>query len=94
MNVKITTKTLTIERDITRYSVTDDAVQMTLTGGRLASVPKNGDIARVEITDTTNGNIEVTTQFVSYNFIVYENPQTGEVNVIGDNSLLFKILDI
>ena len=94
MNVKITTKTKTIERDITRYSVTDDAVQVALSGGRLDSTPKNGDIANVVITDEVNGNVEVTAQFVSYNFIVYENPQTGEANVIGDNSLLFKILDI
>ncbi len=94
MNVKITTKTKTIERDITRYSVTEDTVQVALSGGRLDSVPKNGDIANVVIIDEANGNVSLTTQFISYNFIVYENPQTGDVNVIGDNSLLFKILDI
>ena len=94
MNVKITTKTKTIERDISRYSVTEDTVQVALSGGRLDSVPKNGDIANVVITDEANGNVSLTTQFISYNFIVYENPQTGDVNVIGDNSLLFKILDI
>ncbi len=94
MNVKITTKTKTIERDITRYSVTEDTVQVALSGGRLDSVPKNGDIANVAITDEANGNVSLATQFISYNFIVYENPQTGDVNVIGDNSLLFKILDI
>ena len=94
MNVKITTKTKTIERDISRYSVTEDTVQVALSGGRLDSVPKNGDIANMVITDEANGNVSLTTQFISYNFIVYENPQTGDVNVIGDNSLLFKILDI
>lgn len=94
MNVKITTKTITIERELLRYSVNESNIVVSISGGILETVPKNGDIATVLIEDATNGNIEKTAQFVSYNFVVYDNAQTGEVEVIGDNTLLLKILDI
>lgn len=94
MTVTIKTKTIEIERDITRYSLSSSSMNVSLSGGRLETTPKNGDIATVNITDETNGNISLTCQFVSYNFVVYENPSTGEVGVIGDNTLLFNILDI
>ncbi len=94
MTVKITTKTMTIERDIIRYGLSAESINLSLSGGRLESVPKNGTICNVVITDEANGNVALTCQFVSYNFVVYENPQTGDVNVIGDNSLLLNILDL
>lgn len=94
MTVTIKTKTLEIEREVLRYALSTDTINVSLSGGRLEKTPKNGDIATVEITDEVNGNVTLTTQFVSYNFIVYENPQSGEVSVIGDNTLLFRILDL
>lgn len=94
MTVTIKTKTLEIGREILRYSLSADTVNVSLSGGRLEKTPKNGDIATVEITDEVNGDVAVTCQFVSYNFVVYENPQSEEVGVIGDNTLLFNILDI
>lgn len=94
MYIKITSKNLTIERDISRYSLNENGLNATLKEGRLLQVPKNGEICTVLITDETNGNITFTCQFVSYNFVVYENPQTGEVGVIGDNTVLLKTLDI
>lgn len=94
MTVTIKTKTVEIEREILRYSLTTDTVNVSLSGGRLDKTPKNGDIATVKITDEVNRDVELTCQFVSYNFVVYENPQSGEVGVIGDNTLLFNILDL
>lgn len=94
MKITITTKTLKIERDIYRYGITIDNMNATLKDGRLETVPKNEEICTVNIEDETNGNITKTCQFVSYNFVVYDDPQTGKVGVIGDNTVLLKILDI
>jgi len=94
MKITITTKTLKIERDIYRYGIANDNLTATLKDNRLDAVPKNDDICTVKIEDETNGDVTKTCQFVSYNFVVYDNPQTGEVGVIGDNTVLLKILDI
>lgn len=94
MKIKIINKTLTIERDIYRYGIANDSLTATLKEGRLDTVPQNGAVCTVSVEDETNGNISKTCQFISYNFVVYDDPQTGDVGVIGDNTVLLKILDI
>lgn len=86
------TKEPAIEVKVSRYSVTDSQLSATIEGGMLPKVPYNGELCSVVLYDTVNGQIEKVCKYVSYSFMVFDNPATGETNIIGDNTLLFSVL--
>lgn len=88
----MTKENLIFSRDISRYSYQGNAIALTLTGGLLVETLKNGQIVSVEIIDNVNGNVNKICKYTSYSFVVFDNPSTGEKNIIGDNSLLFEVL--
>ncbi len=82
-----------LDHEISRYSISDGRITATLTGGLVSLPIPYGATASITISDQTNGNIEKTCKYVSYNFVVYNNPADGST-VIGDNTMMFEVLDI
>lgn len=82
-----------LKRDISGYNYGDGRLSVSLTGGILNENIKNGELFNILITDEVNGNIEKIAKYISYNFVVFDNPTTGEKNVIGDNTILFELIE-
>lgn len=79
------------QSELSRYTVTDTRLSCSLSTG-FAKLPfKTDDLITVDIKDSINGDLSFLTTFTSYNYVVYNRPENTDT-VVGDNSLLFKII--
>lgn len=79
------------ESDLARYAVTDGNFTCSLWKG-FAKLPfKTGDLLTVNIKDEVNGDLSFLATFTSYNYVVYNRPENTDT-VVGDNTLLFRII--
>lgn len=76
--------------EISRYGLSEGRLNVSLKGGYPNLNMRYNDVVAIDIEDEATGNLSFSGRFISSNYVVYDDPQTGET-MIADNSILFEL---